>query len=371
MILTSLLVICLISLASDAYLWYRVARKWPVPWRYLHWLPLCIVAVIIVAMLTGRMFTWIFSLGIYLFLLALLPRWLHALMALLRMPRAGLALRIMLIAVSLYGITFGWKRITVMETEVENHTLPPSFHGFRIAHISDLHLGTYASQPETVKRIVEMVNEASPDLIAFTGDIVNSSPTELRPFIETLSRLHAPYGIVSILGNHDYCTYGPRKSATEHEALLEEVIAMQRQMGWKLLMNGHTVLHNATDSIAIVGVENDGHPPFPARANLEKATSGLSAECYKVLLTHDPSHWRRAILSHTDIPLTLSGHTHAMHLRIGNWSPSAFLFTEWGGLYKENGQYLHVNTGTGSNIPFRLGAWPEITIITLSSADVK
>ncbi len=371
MILTSLIIICLLSLASDIYLWYRVVRHYTSSWRYLHWLPLCIMALLIVMILTGTMFTWMFSLGIYMFLLAFLPRWLHALMALLRMPRAGLALRIMLIAVSLYGITFGWKRITVRETEVVNHTLPPSFHGFRIAHISDLHLGTYASHPEIVDRIVEMVNEASPDLIAFTGDIVNSSPTELRPFIETLSRLHAPYGIVSILGNHDYCTYGPRKSASEHKAQLEEVITMQRQMGWNLLMNEHIVLHNGNDSIAIIGVENDGHPPFPARANLGKATEGISAGCYKILLTHDPSHWRRAILSHTDIPLTLSGHTHAMHLRIGGWSPSALLFSEWGGLYKENNQYLHVNTGTGSNIPFRLGAWPEITIITLTSAGVK
>ena len=371
MILTSLLVICLISIASDAYLWYRVARKWPLPWRYLHWLPLCIMALLIVMMLTGSMFTWMFSLGIYMFLLAFLPRWLHALMALLRMPRAGLALRIMLIAVSLYGITFGWKRITVRETVVVNHTLPPSFQGFRIAHISDLHLGTYASHPEIVERIVEMVNEASPDLIVFTGDIISISPRELRPFTETLSRLQAPYGIVSILGNHDYCTYGPMKSAAEQEALLEEVITMQRQMGWNLLMNEHVVLRNGNDSIAIIGVENDGHPPFPARANLGKATEGISAGCYKVLLTHDPSHWRRTILYHTDIPLTLSGHTHAMHLRIGGWSPSAMLFSEWGGLYKENNQYLHVNTGTGSNIPFRLGAWPEITIITLTSADVR
>ena len=371
MILTSLLIICLLSLVSDVYLWYRVARHWPAPWRYMHWIPLCIVSVLIVMMLTGIMFTWIFSLGIYLFLLACLPRWFHALMALLRMPRAGMAVRIMLVAVGLYGITFGWKRLVVRETEVASHALPPSFQGFRIAHISDLHLGTYSSEPEMVERIVKMVNEASPDLIVFTGDIVNTSPQELRPFTETLARLKAPYGVISIMGNHDYCTYGPKKSASEPLAMQKEIIAMQRQMGWNLLMNGHDVLHNATDSIAVIGVENDGHPPFPARADLEKATSGLTAECYKILLTHDPSHWRRAVLNHTDIAITLSGHTHAMHLRIAGWSPSALLFSEWGGLYKENGQYLHVNTGTGSNIPFRLGAWPEITIITLTSADAR
>ena len=371
MILTSLLIICLLSLASDIYLWYRVVRHHASPWRYLHWLPLCIMALLIVMMLTGSMFTWMFSLGIYLFLLACLPCWFHALLALVRMPRAGLALRLMLIGVSLYGITYGWKHLVVVEKEVACQTLPPSFQGSRIAHISDLHLGTYASHPEIVERIVEMVNEASPDLIVFTGDIVSISPQELRPFTETLSRFQAPCGIVSILGNHDYCTYGPRKSAAEQEALLEEVIILQRQMGWNLLMNEHVVLRNGNDSIAIIGVENDGHPLFPARANLGKATEGISAGCYKILLTHDPSHWRRAILSHTDIPLTLSGHTHAMHLRIAGWSPSALLFSEWGGLYKENNQYLHVNTGTGSNIPFRLGAWPEITIIALTSADVR
>lgn len=371
MILTTFFIICILSVASDVYLWFRVARQWPKPWRQLHWLPLCIMALLLVMMLTGTMFSWMFSLGIYLFLLAFLPRWFHALMALIRMPRAGLALRLILIGVSLYGITYGWKHLVVVEREVACHTLPSSFHGFRIAHISDLHLGTYSSHPEIVERIVEMVNATSPDLIVFTGDIISTSPQELRPFTEPLSRLHAPHGVISILGNHDYCTYGPRKSDTEHEALLEEVISMQKQMGWNLLMNEHAVLRNATDSIAIVGVENDGHPPFPARANLDKATEGLSAECYKVLLTHDPSHWRRAILSHTNIPLTLSGHTHAMHLRIAEWSPSALFFSEWGGLYKENNQYLHVNTGTGSNIPFRLGAWPEITIITIKLADAR
>ena len=308
MILTSLLIICLLSLASDVYLWYRVARHWPTPWRYMHWIPLCIVSVLIVMMLTGIMFTWIFSLGIYLFLLACLPRWFHALMAILRMPRAGMAVRIMLVTVGLYGITFGWKRLVVRETEVASHALPPSFQGFRIAHISDLHLGTYSSEPEMVERIVKMVNEASPDLIVFTGDIVNTSPQELRPFTEPLARLKAPYGVISIMGNHDYCTYGPKKSASEPLAMQEEIIAMQRQMGWNLLMNGHAVLHNATDSIAVIGVENDGHPPFPARADLEKATSGLTAECYKILLTHDPSHWRRAVLNHTNIAITLHRH---------------------------------------------------------------
>lgn len=366
MILTTLISICLLSLVADIYLWYRTVRQWPTLWCYLHWIPLCIVTALIVMMLTGSMFQWTFSLGIYLFLLACLPRWFHALLALVRMPRAGLAVRIMLVGVSLYGITFGWKRLVIRETEVVSHTLPPSFHGFRIAHISDLHLGTYSSQPEMVDKIVEMVNASSPDLIVFTGDIVNTSPQELRPFTETLSRLKAPYGVISIMGNHDYCTYGPKKSPSKTLAMQDEIIAMQKQMGWNLLMNGHAVLHNATDSIAVIGVENDGNPPFPARADLGKATSGLRAECYKILLTHDPSHWRRAVLHHTDIPLTLSGHTHAMHLRIGSWSPSALLFSEWGGLYKEDNQYLHVNTGTGSNIPFRLGAWPEITVITLS-----
>lgn len=369
MILTSLIIISLISLTCDIYLWYRVCRRWPMPWRQLHWLPLCIMGLLVVLMLTGTKFSWTFTLATYLFLLASLPRFFHALFALMRMPRLGGILRAVIVASVLFGVAFGWRNLVVRDIPVCSSRVPASFHGYRIAQISDLHIGTYAHSPEMVEEIVQEVNAANPDLIVFTGDMVNTSPEELRPFINTLSRLHATDGVLSIMGNHDYCTYGPKRYPNEHLALEQEIIGMQEQMGWNLLQNEHILLYQGTDSIALIGVEYDGHSPFPRRADLGKAMHGLPDTVFKVLLSHDPSHWRRAVLGHTDIDLTLSGHTHAMHLRIGNWSPSALLFSEWGGLYHQDKQFLHVNTGTGSNIPFRLGAWPEISIITLSCPD--
>lgn len=366
MILKILTVISLISLVCDIYLWHRVARHWYAPWRYLHWLPLCILCLLIIFLLTHTNFSWMFILATYLFLLASLPRFFHALLTLLRMPRLGAIVRILLVAVVLFGITYGWKNLVVRDIPVTSSRLPSSFHGYRIAQISDLHIGTYAHSPRMVDEIVEMVNASKPDLIVFTGDLINTSPEELRPFVPALSRLQAPDGVISIMGNHDYCIYGPKPEAGGHHTLEQEIIGMQEQMGWRLLRNEHILLSQGTDSIALIGVEYDGHSPFPMRADLPQAMSGLPDTMFKVLLSHDPTHWRRAVLGHTDIDLTLSGHTHAMHLRIFNWSPSSLLFSEWGGLYSHGNQHLHVNTGTGSNIPFRLGAWPEISIITLS-----
>ena len=138
-------------------------------------------------------------------------------------------------------------------------------------------------------------------------------------------------------------------------------------MGWDLLLNENRVIRRGDDSIAIVGVENDGTPPFPSYADMNKALENLQDETYKVLLSHDPTHWRREILPQSNIDLTLSGHTHAMQLRLAGFSPSMWAYPEWGGTYYDGERALHVNTGTGSNVAFRLGAWPEITVVTLQS----
>lgn len=365
MIFTSLIVISLISLSSDIYLWYRIYRHRKAPWHYLHWLPMCVMILFIVMMLTRVTLPWMFTLVVYLFLLASLPRLVHAILALLRMPRVGEVVRILLVATVLFGIAFGWKHLVVRTIPIKSSRIPSAFQNYRIAHISDLHLGTYAHSPGMVEDIVDKVNAENPNLIVFTGDLINSSPEELRPFAGILSKLHAPDGVLSIMGNHDYCIYGHKDSPEQRVSNEKEIIDIQEKMGWQVLKNEHTILYNDGDSIAVIGVEYDGHSPFPKRADLDGAMKGLPRGIFKILLSHDPSHWRRAVLKHTNIDLTLSGHTHAMHLRIGNWSPSALLFSEWGGLYSQANQFLHVNTGTGSNIPFRLGAWPEISMIVL------
>ncbi len=321
-----------------------------------------------------------FTFVILYILLVCIPRWIHALLALVRLARIGYIARITLILVFLGGITFGWKHLVVRQVSIAFSNLPTSFQGYRIVHISDLHLGTYASAPQMVDKIVEEVNAQHPDLIVFTGDIVNLSASELAPFVPTLSRLQAPDGVISILGNHDYCTYGAKYSEPSPEVQTQELIQMQRNMDWQVLLNEHIFIHRKavstegitdpagilTDSIAIIGTENGGGRQFAQRADLPRAMEGIHPETFQILLSHDPSFWRRAVAGHTTIPLTLSGHTHALQIRIGNFSPSCFLYPEWGGLYHhKNNQCLHVSTGTGSNIPFRLGAWPEVDVITL------
>ena len=204
-----------------------------------------------------------------------------------------------------------------------------------------------------------------PDLIVFTGDLVNSAPSELDPFGEVLSRLEAPDGVFSVLGNHDYCEYNRYETsdgAARNLALLKQ---RERQFGWRLLLNEHRLIRRDRACIALVGVENDSRPPFPSRGDLKRAMDGLPEGMFKVLLSHDPTHWRREVLPTTDIQLTLSGHTHAMQLKIGGFSPSAWSYPEWGGLYREGERILLVSLGVGGTVPFRLGAWPEINAITL------
>ena len=178
--------------------------------------------------------------------------------------------------------------------------------------------------------------------------------------------LRARDGVVSILGNHDYMSYHDWPSEAARQANLAQLVRRQRDMGWRLLLNDNVVVRRGADSIAIVGVENDGLPPFPQRGDLTRAQRGVEQAGFKVLLSHDPTHWRRSVLSTTDIDLTLSGHTHGMQLKIGGFSPASWFYDEWGGFYYDGGRALHVSLGAGEVLmPFRLGAWPEVNVITL------
>lgn len=266
---------------------------------------------------------------------------------------------------SYYGFARGWKRLVIRETTVVSAGLPPAFDGYRIVHLSDLHVGTYGKDTTYLSRLVDRVDGLHPDLIVFTGDLVNLSSDELDPFLGVLSRLRAPDGVYSVLGNHDYCTYRrldrPHEAARDHAVLIDH----ERAMGWNLLLNEHRILHRGRDSFALIGVENDSRPPFPSRGDLPRAMRGLPEGVFKILLSHDPSHWRREVLPASDIQLTLSGHTHAMQLKVGRFSPSRWSYPEWGGLYREGDRQLFVSLGLGGAIPFRFGAWPEIDLLVL------
>ena len=265
----------------------------------------------------------------------------------------------------LYGIIFGWKKVTVEKISLSFPDLPSGFNGYKIVHLSDFHIGTYSSSPATVSEIVEKVNSLKPDLIVFTGDLVNSSSEEIVPFINDLKRLKAIDGVVSVIGNHDYCLYRSYSLPDTPQKELENVIRLETSAGWKVLLNQSFQIERGGEKIAIVGVENAGGKSFTDRADLKKALKGVPENEFKILLSHDPSHWRREVLPESNVDLTLAGHTHAMQFKIGKFSPAKWAYKEWGGVYSDGDRKLVVNTGTGGNVAFRFGAYPQILSINL------
>lgn len=270
-----------------------------------------------------------------------------------------------------WGALFNRFNIDVNRVEVPIKGLPKSFDGFTIAQISDLHLGTYGEDTSFPAAIIDSLKSLRPDLIVFTGDIVNRRTDELKPFVETLSNVSAPYGIYSILGNHDYGDYCDWPSDEAKQQNLQELINLENQMGWRMLNNETAFIHVAADSIALIGVENVGDPPFHTYGDLDKAYSTLDDGVTKILLSHNPAHWVDDICDAPDknIALTLSGHTHAMQMAFGRISPAIFRYKTWGGMYGDNDDHnLYVNIGIGTvGYPARIGATPEITIFTLKS----
>ena len=263
-------------------------------------------------------------------------------------------------------------RIDVREVDFEFPHLPAAFDGFRIVQISDLHVGTYGDDDRFMRKLVGVINGLHPDAVMFTGDIVNRHSSELAPFVDALSGIEAPYGVFSILGNHDYGDYADWPSEADKAADVAALCAMQESMGWKLLLNQTEFIHSGRDSIAVIGVENIGDPPFRIYGSLLKAYPGVGDSVSKILLSHNPAHWTDSISDHDDvnIALTLSGHTHAMQIEVAGLSPAAMRYATWGGMYgDETGRHaLYVNIGAGTvGMPMRLGATPEITLITLKA----
>ncbi len=267
----------------------------------------------------------------------------------------------------LYGAFWGKNRFVIKNVIYSSHRLPTGFDGYRITLLSDLHVGSWKGNTKPLEKLVRMVNSQNPDLIVFTGDLVNHRAVELNPCQSVLCELRARDGIYSVLGNHDFGPYFPWEHADHRSKNLDDLKKRQADMGWILLNNDHVKLHNGNDTIALVGVENDGEPPFSQYADLPKAIEGTEG-LFKILLSHNPTHWRREVLPDTDIDLMLAGHTHALQFECAGRSFSSRFYKEWSGMYYEGTRGLYVNIGAGHvGLPFRFGAWPEITMITLKS----
>lgn len=369
----------ILLLALDAYLWLLFTHRQQGMWRtLLVILPTVITLGCMLMAAAGLRINGIMQLAAILLACVIVPKLGFVIFDLLARlltwghepayrigQRIALIVAVALAGVQIYGCTWGWKRLVTARTVIKTDGLPKTFRHYRIVQISDLHLGSYGGDTTFVSRVVDSINARQPDLIVFSGDIVNTSSDELRPFLSTLARLRARDGVVSVLGNHDYCMYQPGSTPAEQAAHTAEIIKMQRAMGWHLLLNEHLTLRRGSDSLVIAGVENTGKPPFPERGDLPKALKGVAPGACTILVSHDPWHWHHGVVGKAPVALTLSGHTHAMQLRIGSFSPARWVAPEWGGLYRDGRQQLFVSTGVGGNVPYRLGAWPEIDLLEL------
>ena len=266
-----------------------------------------------------------------------------------------------------YGAWIGRERPQLKEVELRLENLPESFDGYRLVQISDIHARSYANRQKSLQRIVGIINNQNPDLIAFTGDIITLDASELESINEILKELKAKDGIVAVVGNHDYGIYSDPSHKRPSGEILSDVIKEEKTMGWNVLMDENIKISRNQDSIAVVGVQNTSPSShFQSKGNLNKASEGTEG-MFRILLTHDPMHWEAEILG-KDYPLTLSGHTHAMQFSLLGWCPSRYIFKQYRGLYSEGQQHLYVNIGLGETIlPFRIGTPPEITLITLRS----
>lgn len=353
-----------LAFLPDFWLWHIGVSEWPLLLAILWWVPSLLLVLAEVGLQMGFfhklsvrvLFTTIlfsaFPKVVFILFNAFLP-WFFALI-----PALGV------MGWFAFGFIEGWKRLELKHITFTSPDLPPYFDGYRLVQITDFHLGSFPPGNDFVQKVVDATNNEEPDMILFTGDLVNNQASEVEPYLDTLGQLHASDGIYSIWGNHDYCEYGNNHSIGALKRNRRMLYGYQESLGWHQLMNEHHVVSHGMSSIAVIGVENPGQPPFTNRSNLKKAMKGLNPDMFKILLSHDPHHWRREVVG-KKIQLTLAGHTHAGQLKIGKWTPARMAFKEWGGAYRIGEQMLYVSSGIGGSFPFRLGAWPELTVITL------
>ena len=359
-----IVVMSVLAFLPDFWLWHIGVSEWPLLLAILWWVPSLLLVLAEVGLQMGFfhklsvrvLFTTIlfsaFPKVVFILFDAFLP-WFFALI-----PALGV------MGWFAFGFIEGWKRLELKHITFTSPDLPPYFDGYRLVQITDFHLGSFPPGNDFVQKVVDATNNEEPDMILFTGDLVNNQASEVEPYLDTLRQLHAPDGIYSIWGNHDYCEYGNNHSIGALKRNRRMLYGYQESLGWHQLMNEHHVVSHGMASIAVIGVENPGQPPFTNRSNLKKAMKGLNPDMFKILLSHDPHHWRREVVG-KKIQLTLAGHTHAGQLKIGKWTPARMAFKEWGGAYRIGEQMLYVSSGIGGSFPFRLGAWPELTVITL------
>ena len=382
-----LLLIIIPDLYFDLHYW---RHKYSVAQRFCRWLPTIGLVVYTIYLMYEKNFIPDNPniLYIYLFLLGLIavPKIVYMLFSLAGLfcsflfhrkkarPHKNYGNLIGLLCVPviwyilIYGSFVGFQKLEVNHQTYVSPDIPKAFNGYRILLFSDVHVGTYTGNRQSLlQRAVDSINALRPDMIVYTGDIQNAKPQELYQHMDILSQLKAKDGIYSVLGNHDYAKYVTCSEA-EKEANCRETISLEKQLGWKLLLNSHQIIEREKSQIIVAGMENDGDGKrFPQKGNISKSLKGVDNGDFILMLEHDPSAWRRKIIPDGRAQLTLSGHTHKMQFTLFGWCPLSLTGAEFNGWYTEGQQSLFVTAGLGGLIPFRFGASGEIVVITLKS----
>ena len=289
--------------------------------------------------------------------------------------KIGLVISFFSFILVLYGMIWGKSDFIARENTVYFKDLPKGFEGFKLVHFSDAHLGSFTNRADVIKGL-DLIKAQNADIVVFTGDMVNNIADEMLDYIPDFKNIKSKYGKFAILGNHDMGDYLKWKDASLKYKELQRMIEFEQQMGFEMLLNQNKVIYRNGDSIALLGVENWGKPPFKQYGDLSKALNGVENVKFKILLSHDPSHFMQRVKSKEDIQLTLSGHTHGLQVGFRccgiKWSPISMLYKQWNGLYEYADQYLYVSPGFGYiGLPARIGIRPEITVITLRNIDSK
>ncbi|MGO1243836.1 MAG: metallophosphoesterase [Sphingobacterium sp.] len=282
----------------------------------------------------------------------------------------AVVLAVIVFVIIVFGLTRGRHFYKVRKETIYFPDLPEAFDGFTITQLSDIHSGSL-SNIKGVQKGIDLANAQRSDLLVFTGDLVNNIATEMEPWVEGFSKLSAPYGKYSVLGNHDYGDYVRWESVVAKESNMLRLKEIHAEIGFELLLNDAVMIHKHGQHIALIGVENWGKGGFHKYGDLKKAATNIPLDAFKILMSHDPSHWDEVTLDRNQhIHLTLAGHTHGMQFGIElfsfKWSPIQYMYKQWAGLYNSEGRYLYVNRGFGYHgLKGRIGVWPEVTVLTL------
>lgn len=335
-------------------------------WKCVLLLPTIVALASLVLIGMGRWYTEALRVFSYLIFIFELPKFVYMLLSPLGTISiaAGVAVALAFSTLILYS-----SRHLKVSTEILHFkNLPEAFNGLKVCQLSDLHLGSFGRRAKYVKKVVDQTLAQLPDIILFTGDLVNFASDEAIPFREQLARLKAPMGVFAIMGNHDYLLHGCFNEE-ERQKDTDRLLAFERELGWQVLLDQHAILAKDNQSIALAGVGNISTSPYFQKmgGNLKKALEGIPDGTFTVLMSHDPTHWRAEVVPETNIPLTLSGHTHGLKYKLAGLRPSHWKLHESSGIYSDGEQILYVSKGLGSAFAFRLGGFPRIDILTLTN----